>query len=750
MAVQPKKTSGEKPKTQSTKTQSAKAQKPQAVRYKELPKSVMNSLYQVYTFLNKDTRQKLGLMIKIPIFIKDPLVALENPALGFQEITVRLEEGFDSGPTSSRVVVVDYNGDTGQLIEPVVWDKQKKWFRNPSSDPDDWLPEPPAVISDERFAKLSESSQAARKKKYQEFIDKSVGNLHFHQLNAWAVVQRVLEFYEDPQAMGRPIPWGFDGNRLIVVPHAGYKENAFYDHNSKSLQLYYFGDQLKPGYTCLSHDIIAHETGHAILDGIRPLYVQPTSIQTTAFHEFMGDLTAILLALFNNDLRHFIAEKTRGDMTQADALANLAKQFSEEVQGRAYLRTAHNDQTMDKVKELVSPHLVSQVLTGAMFDILIGITKKHMDKNLPIQSVNDSEGVSNEAVEGAEDTSPNETSDEGEESDSQQAPTGKVTPKQAFWWAADRLRRVALQPLDLCPPCDIQFLDYAQAVLRNDILTNPVDENGYREILLDVFHERGLCGCDYPTSKKVTEDCQFYVVLSNFLYKPILGMVFHDIERVSRSRTAAYYFLSDNRKTLRIPFNRDLTIVDLYDTNKFGAAAERLPREIVVEYIWEEPIILKDETGARTFGRLNGKTTSLLCGGTLVFDDRGNMLSWFRKPGTEQVDPETEKLLMERVIAWQEDPKVAKIKKVKKPTKWELAELEDLKVGRQRRDALLDHLSQMAALGFIGEPQPGITLLDGMSPLVIKDDGGTVRLEQTAHLRDMDNEAEALGWKHNF
>ena len=78
------------------------------------------------------------------------------------------------------------------------------------------------------------------------------------------------------------------------------------------MQFYYFGDVERPGYTCLSHDIIAHETGHAVLDGIRPLYNHSSSVQTSAFHEFIGDLTAILLALFNRDIRHYLAKTTRG------------------------------------------------------------------------------------------------------------------------------------------------------------------------------------------------------------------------------------------------------------------------------------------------------------------------------------------------------------------------------------------------------------------------------------------------------
>jgi hypothetical protein len=112
----------------------------------------------------------------------------------------------------------------------------------------EWLPDAPPETS---------RSEAV----YKEFIEKSIKNVHYHQLNVWAVVQRVLEFYEDPQALGRPVPWGFDGNRLIVVPHAGYGENAFYDQHSKSLQFYYFGDLDNPGYTCLSHDIITTRPG---------------------------------------------------------------------------------------------------------------------------------------------------------------------------------------------------------------------------------------------------------------------------------------------------------------------------------------------------------------------------------------------------------------------------------------------------------------------------------------------------------
>jgi hypothetical protein len=90
----------------------ANPQKPWGTKTSELPKYVLDSLYQVYHFLGKETRQRVGLMMKIPVFIQDPLVAQENPTLGVQEIEVRLEAGMADGPTSSRIAVVDFNADT--------------------------------------------------------------------------------------------------------------------------------------------------------------------------------------------------------------------------------------------------------------------------------------------------------------------------------------------------------------------------------------------------------------------------------------------------------------------------------------------------------------------------------------------------------------------------------------------------------------------------------------------------------------
>jgi hypothetical protein len=655
----------------------------------KLNKSVWDGLYPIYDLIDKETRADVGLVMKVPVFIKDPLVALENPTLGVQEISVRLEKYLGGGPTSSRVVVVDFNADTQTLTDPIVWDEKEGWFHTPASG-SDWLPDPPKVpdnISDSTKIKNADRY----KKEYQKFIEATVRNPYFHQLNAWAVVQRVLEFYEEPFALGRPVPWGFNGNRLIVVPHAGFGENAFYDRSSKSLQFYYFGDQQSPGYTCLSHDIISHETGHAVLDGIRPMYYQLSSVQTAAFHEFIGDLTAILLALFNHDIRHFVSKTSEG-LAGATALGDLAKQFAREVEGRDYLRSAFNRLKMRHVADSLSPHKVSQVLTGAMWDILTRIAAKHMKKN-----------------------------EEGR----------NVTTAQALWWAADRFRRVALQPLDLCPPCDIQFIDYARAVVRNDLLTNPVDEQGYRVDMLDIFHQRGLCPCSYKPGREMPQDCLFKDVME--LEK--MDFVHHDIEQVSRSRTEAYYFLSDNRRMLHIPDHQDVYVVDLYDANKFGPAAERLPREVILEYAWQEELLLANDPQSKLdFGSWNGKTCSLHCGGTLVFDGRGNLLSWFRKPGTEHLSAEDEKKILQK----------------KKPTKLDTALLADLEIGRERQRVLREYLAAAIKSGLVSAVAPENPLRSGTRPVTAVEERGVVRFELSPHLRSSDFDEKEDGWMVNY
>jgi len=54
-------------------------------------------------------------------------------------------------------------------------------------------------------------------------------------------------------------------------------------------------------FTCLSHDIIAHEVTHAIIDGIRTYFTEPTNPDVLAFHEAFADLAALFSHFSHQD-----------------------------------------------------------------------------------------------------------------------------------------------------------------------------------------------------------------------------------------------------------------------------------------------------------------------------------------------------------------------------------------------------------------------------------------------------------------
>ena len=198
----------------------------------------------------------------------------------------------------------------------------------------------------------------------------------------------------------------------------------------------------------------------------------------------------------------------------------------------------------------------------------------------------------------------------------------KRTVPQAFWDTIQRMQNMAIQPLDLLPPVDVTFRDYALAVLRAEEIANPTDPDDYRGMMLEVFQRRGILA---EPDLIEAQEAASYIPAS----QPT--DVFHDIDVVASSRADAYRFLDDNREALLIPRNADITVTDLCTAQKLTREARRQPKQVLLQYIWREDVVLE---GAQ-FGRFNGETTSMLCGGTLALDENGNVLAWARKPGTQ-------------------------------------------------------------------------------------------------------------------
>jgi hypothetical protein len=130
----------------------------------------------------------------------------------------------------------------------------------------------------------------------ERLVDDLVADPAFHAQNAYAIVMRTLARFEF--ALGRRVSWSFDGHQIHVAPHAFAEANAFYSQRDRGLFFGYFSnDSRQRLFTCLSHDVVAHETTHALLDGLRQRYTFPSSPDQAAFHERYADVVALLSIL---------------------------------------------------------------------------------------------------------------------------------------------------------------------------------------------------------------------------------------------------------------------------------------------------------------------------------------------------------------------------------------------------------------------------------------------------------------------
>jgi hypothetical protein len=279
--------------------------------------------------------------------------------------------------------------------------------------------------------------------------------------------------------------------------------------------------------------------------------------------------------------------------------------------------------------------------------------------------------------------------------------------KEALWSTIRRMQCMAVQPLDLLPPADVTFEDYALAVLRAEQIVNPTDPDGYRKMMIDVFVDRGIL------SRKRASELRKPVTV----FERLDVAVYHDPQSIAASRANAYRFLDDNRRDLFIPFAADVVVTDLSMAQKLTVAARRLPRQLLLQYIWREDVLLE----GKRFGRFEGKMTSMLCGGTLALDIDGNRLAWARKPGTMPL--------------------------IKGPRK-RRAEEEEVEAGRIRREAFLEALAARIAAGRIGDSIAGGAaglLQKSIAPMTSHMVDGNVRFGLSPHIGIHSDKDEEMG-----
>jgi subtilisin family serine protease len=334
----------------------------------------------------------------------------------------------------------------------------------------------------------------------------SEGNPQFHQQMAYAVAMRTVEHFE--RALGRPVLWRPKPNprkphddshyqgQLIIRPHALRQANAYFSPDHVALLFGYFDvDASQPGrqmpgsrvYTCLSHDIVAHETTHAILDGMHRRFTEPSNPDVLAFHEAFADIVALLQHFTIPDILFREITRTRGNLEAESTLGSLAIQFGQARGGHGALREAigrvengawrRNEPDPTALQRRLEPHARGAILVAAVFDAFLACYNARTADLCRLAS--GGTGV---------------------------LPQGAIHP-DLVRRLADEASTVARQVLEMCiraidylPPVDVTFFEYLRALITADLDVVAEDRLKYRVAFVEAFRRHGIYPADLRAS----------------------------------------------------------------------------------------------------------------------------------------------------------------------------------------------------------------------------------------------------------
>jgi hypothetical protein len=316
--------------------------------------------------------------------------------------------------------------------------------------------------------------------------DPSPSDWYFHQQMVYAVCAQVYAVFRG--ALGRYLSWGFaprgrSAARLRIRPHAFNGRNAFYVKESGELRFGYYRAEKRvagrnlPGsfvFTCLSHDVIAHEVTHALLDGLRANFTHPSGGDVLALHEALADLVAVFQHFSYEAVVLAAIRKSRGDVARASLLTDIARQFNYTTTGsESPLRSAIDVDGEGGTPKVYRPnapaHELGSVLVSAVFEAFVTIFGRKTERYLRLAT--------------------NETG---------LLPSGNLPQDLQVILAAkasklaSQFLTICVRAIDYCPPVGIKFGEFLRAIITADYDIAPDDPWGYREALIDAFRRREI------------------------------------------------------------------------------------------------------------------------------------------------------------------------------------------------------------------------------------------------------------------
>ena len=220
----------------------------------------------------------------------------------------------------------------------------------------------------------------------------------FHHPMVYAICANIYAAFRT--ALGRNLSWGFGDKetraKLALRPHFALEENAYYMNDGKSGSIcfgYYQApqrptDRSLPGgyiFTCLSHDIVAHEATHALLDGLRARFAIPSGPDVAAFHEALADLVAIFQHFSYREVVMVAIRRCKGAVEQAELLRDLASQFGHTTGQNGPLRSAIEADPAqlsqyDEKDLNAEARQRGSILVNAVFDAFVKIFKSKTER----------------------------------------------------------------------------------------------------------------------------------------------------------------------------------------------------------------------------------------------------------------------------------------------------------------------------------------------------------------------------------
>lgn len=341
----------------------------------------------------------------------------------------------------------------------------------------------------------------------------------FHQQMVYAVASDTIEQFES--ALGRRIHWrraerplnarpGWlpdDILTLTLYPHAMQQANAFYSPDAHGILFGYFQAQRdNPGhnipgqtiFTCLAHDVIVHETTHAIVDGLRSHFMEQTNPDVAAFHEAFADLAALLRHFTHREVLLDAIQRTGGRLyspalkgnpladqaaqswlaagdKERNPLIELAGQVGEATGLHKGLRSAiGRPKTMREIYDTTECHERGSILVAAVFDAFFTVYIQRTAAHFRIFRAAG-----------------------GRDGEDVPAPLADALCQEATRTAMEFFR-ACVRALDYLPPVDVTFGDFLRAVMTAETDFDPADREGIRDAWMQAFRRRGILPEDAP------------------------------------------------------------------------------------------------------------------------------------------------------------------------------------------------------------------------------------------------------------